>query len=813
MKIAVVAPSPVPFVLGGAERLVRGLTNAINAATPHDAELVKLPSREHNLPDLIATYRAFAELDLSHFDLVISTKYPSWMVDHPRHLVYMLHPLRGLYDQYHGDLDVDTTEPSIARLVGALRAQHQGRSSPYAIFHRWQQCLTELGRDHPSFQFPGPLSRALIHRLDALALGDDRMVAYFAISTTVAARADYFPPGVTARAVIPPSDLPGIRGGDFRGFFTASRLDHPKRIDLIVDAMAHVTKDVRLTIAGTGPVAADLRRRALGDRRIAFLGHISDNELLQHYADALAVPFVPVDEDLGYITIEAMRASKPVITCSDSGGPTELVRHGHNGFVVAPTPQAVGAVMQRLASDRSLARRLGANARKSTAPLTWSNVVEQLLGAVHSRPQDFSTPASAPSNGERPRILVLATYPAMPQRHGGQIRAFHLCAALTERYDVTYVCVDSTGAQAGTTQPLPGMTQIVIPPTPAFHDADGRYSGAVQMPVSDIITALEWTTMPLLATTIRSEARRAAIAIMEQPYLLPALRGVAPTLPFIYDAQNAEFSMKSELLAANDVGRRLAAAVEELERRAVRGAELIVTCSAGDRAELERLGPTLASWAHVPNGGDVTSTPFITAEERSTRRRQWLDRYAAVTGRRFRDVALFVASYHPPNLRAAEEVVRLAPALPDVLFVLAGAHAAHFDHWLLPPNVLARGYVSKSELRRLLGIASVALNPMASGGGSNLKLIEYFAAGVPVVSTPFGARGYDVSDPEHLRIVEIESFPAAIREILTTPDSAARVSRARAFAATKLDWSVVGDDFARAVSDVLAERVLRGAGQ
>src|SRR3954471_9016008 len=101
MDVAIVAPCPIPYVIGGAENLYRGLQDHINEHTPHQAEIIKLSSRELSFWELLDSYRAFAALDLTGFDVVVSTKYPSWMVDHPRHVVYMLHKLRGLYDTYH----------------------------------------------------------------------------------------------------------------------------------------------------------------------------------------------------------------------------------------------------------------------------------------------------------------------------------------------------------------------------------------------------------------------------------------------------------------------------------------------------------------------------------------------------------------------------------------------------------------------------------------------------------------------------------------------------------------------------------------
>lgn len=91
----------MPYARGGAENQWRGLQDHLNEQTPHQAEVIKLPSREHAFWDLLHSYRRFAELDLTGFDVVISGKYPAWMVEHPAHVVWLLHPLRGLYDTYH----------------------------------------------------------------------------------------------------------------------------------------------------------------------------------------------------------------------------------------------------------------------------------------------------------------------------------------------------------------------------------------------------------------------------------------------------------------------------------------------------------------------------------------------------------------------------------------------------------------------------------------------------------------------------------------------------------------------------------------
>ncbi|MBU4335315.1 MAG: glycosyltransferase, partial [Actinobacteria bacterium] len=83
MRVAIVAPSPVPFAPGGAETLWSGLYRELDERTEHDVELLKIPIREQTLAEVMAAYQTFASLDLSQFDLLVTGKYPAWMVRHP----------------------------------------------------------------------------------------------------------------------------------------------------------------------------------------------------------------------------------------------------------------------------------------------------------------------------------------------------------------------------------------------------------------------------------------------------------------------------------------------------------------------------------------------------------------------------------------------------------------------------------------------------------------------------------------------------------------------------------------------------------
>jgi glycosyltransferase involved in cell wall biosynthesis len=276
-------------------------------------------------------------------DQVISLRFPSYAVRHPRHVCWLNHRMREYYDL-------------------------------------WERFTRGMGR---RLLYKERVRRRLFHALDRrlLTRNVSRLVAQ---SRTIQARLQRFG-GIRSELLYPPAPDRPYRTDEYGDYvFAVSRLTALKRLGLLVEAAALMKEtSLRLCIAGRGEEEGALRARiaALGLKdRVELLGGVSDAELLDHYAACRAVAFVPWNEDYGFVTMEAFRSGKAVLTTHDSGGPSELVRHRETGLLAEPTPESVAEQLDVLARERGEAERMGQAALETARPHTWDHAVEVLVG-------------------------------------------------------------------------------------------------------------------------------------------------------------------------------------------------------------------------------------------------------------------------------------------------------------------------------------------------------------------------------------------------------------------------------------------------
>lgn len=194
----------------------------------------------------------------------------------------------------------------------------------------------------------------------------------------------------------------------------------------------------------------------------------------------------------------------------------------------------------------------------------------------------------------------------------------------------------------------------------------------------------------------------------------------------------------------------------EHERSAMTQSAGAVACSERDAEWMEsHSGVKPPRLAIVPNGFDARRFSPPDAASRSRLRRKF----------NFNDnvkVAIFIGAAVEHNAEAAKAICdRIAPATKDdpIRYVIAGRVARAID--CNRPNVTCIERVD--DVLELLQASDVAINPMLSGSGSNIKIAEALGSGLPVVTTPFGMRGYEPFS-DSLTIGEINEFADLIRK-------------------------------------------------
>ena len=392
----------------------------------------------------------------------------------------------------------------------------------------------------------------------------------------------------------------------------------------------------------------------------------------------------------------------------------------------------------------------------------------------------------AQSNG-RPRLAVAVTYPIDPPRGGGQVRAFNLYRGLARRFDVELVTLGMPGTRPLHKQLAPGMWERRVPKSGEHAAEETRLERDAGAVITDVAMPSLYRRTPEYLDALRDSTRGARAAVACHPYTFPAIRDVTD-VPVWYEAQDVEAELKAKVLGAGRHARALLADVKRVERACCKQAELVWACSGEDRDQLiRRYRPKPERVMIVPNGVALQDVSYVPPPVRREHKRR--------LGMSDRFLAVFVASWHEPNVIAARALLDLAVRLSSIEFVIVGSVGMALTGRRVPDNVELTGVVSSEFKQAVLSVADVALNPVTTGSGTNIKMLDYFAAGVPVISTAFGARGLGIRPREHFLAAEPDGFESSLRELRSAPNAEldAMVSAARGHVERHLSWTAIAD--------------------
>jgi glycosyltransferase involved in cell wall biosynthesis len=365
-------------------------------------------------------------------------------------------------------------------------------------------------------------------------------------------------------------------------------------------------------------------------------------------------------------------------------------------------------------------------------------------------------------------VLIVTPFPVLPMTHGGRVRTFRLAAGLANAGAAVHVLCPWTPSlplgsftRDGVTVHPHRLLASILPPLLGDH-------------ILSTQVALSW--QPRAIGPRRLLARFRTFDIVEFDYVAqaPWVRLLSPAQVVVYSAHNVEADYVRRGPLATSLNGYSLKRIEALERALVHRADLVVACTRADAISLTQLYDGGSQSLVVPNGFDDS----LLSHDRDARRQGARAKLGLLPDEL---AILFVGGPAHHNLEAASYLARrVLPSLnrPARLIVVGACTRAVRSL----PGVLRLGWVD--DLGVPLAAADVAANPVSSGSGSNLKMPEYLAAGVPVVTTRFGLRGFE-DFAEQVVVAEPAEFSQALASAHERPR--APVEKLRS-----LTWTALG---------------------
>jgi glycosyltransferase involved in cell wall biosynthesis len=474
-------------------------------------------------------------------------------------------------------------------------------------------------------------------------------------------------------------------------------------------------------------------------------------------------------------TIEALAAGIPLIS-------TPV---GVRGLpVVAGVECLIGnreefpSIIRDLLSKSTARENLSRSAIEfGSAGFSWSQLAQQLWRVLSK---------IDPGNEEhgcdgKPYILALNDYDVSSQNSGGAVRIVETLNALDQ--DVILV---TYGDKFSVDQHGKSILHIVVPKGERHLLAARRASGLHPVSINDLVAGGHAPFDEFLDEIISAFAVKASLLVLEHCYMgtvLESIKKLNPDIAIVYSAHNVEMDLKAKLLRGHPLELEMLSFVTELEEAVCKEAGLIITCSDSDKRYFEKFGKDVIL---VQNGCSIPPTILEPVSPS------------------VRPIIGFLGSAHPPNTAALEFILaELAPALTECDFEIIGSVCG--DRHGASGNVKFQGTVDQGIKSQLMGKWTLALNPLASGGGTSLKFADYMAHGIPILTTPEGARGFDdVLLSKAAVVANLPQFETVIQSLISDRILLRGLSTAsRRYAVENLSWKKATSEYCEVIDRML----------
>jgi glycosyltransferase involved in cell wall biosynthesis len=366
------------------------------------------------------------------------------------------------------------------------------------------------------------------------------------------------------------------------------------------------------------------------------------------------------------------------------------------------------------------------------------------------------------------KVLVVDMQPIDPPIGGGRIRLLGLYHNLGEKIETTYIgTYDWPGEEYRDHMLSSTLREINVPLSNAhFQKNENIRNRSGGLNTIDVLFSRHGDLSKDYVNSVKELIPQQDIVVFSHPWVYPL---VFDCLDFdrqyvVYDSQNVEIYLRYSLLDDNggfgsDAVREVAAA----ERKICSEAHEIIVCADDDGTLYASLfNVPLSKMTVVPNGvfSKIITPPNSEEQRLAAKKKLSFNSF----------VVLFMGSNYGPNIEGAHYIIdHLSGMSEDVNFVIAGG-VGH-DQSLIQKakscrNVIITGFIEERTKLTYLHAADFAINPMFRGSGTNIKMFDFMAAGLPVVSTVIGARGIVSETSNGVIVAAGDEFPRQVADLL-----------------------------------------------
>ncbi len=344
----------------------------------------------------------------------------------------------------------------------------------------------------------------------------------------------------------------------------------------------------------------------------------------------------------------------------------------------------------------------------------------------------------------RIQITAVNHYDVFPFNHGGSLGIRGLYKALSEWVDVNIITFISADVYPGEVKISDHVTviPIVLPAELNKRQEDfyKKYNmGKSTMVDSSPFVMEEYHKDPYIIERVREIAKDSLIVITEHVFAWEIVKTACPDKHLWYRSNNVEFDYKTTTYKILNSPRDLLNKIFDFEKRCCEQCEKVLTVS---QIEADRFMDLYSfpsemndRFMDIKSGFDTDSISMLKPSDREK------------ISNEFETFGVYIASNTPNALDAARICIDIAKHYPETRIYLVGRiKEMLIEEKDIPSNIEITGVVTDEEKDFLLSHGDYALNLMEGGAGINVKMFEYFAYGIPVITTEYGARGINMKN-------------------------------------------------------------------